>query len=179
MSRGGDASVERLRDRLLEAFELKQLQRAGWRRAGVSAPESVAAHCWGVAWLVLLLCPPELDRGRALAMAVLHDAGEVRAGDITPHDEVPIDAKHRAELAGLRALVPPGEAGDALIELWLDYERGDSAEGRFVKACDKLDMALQAQRYGASHGIDADEFITSALEVIDDEQLRALAGAVD
>ena len=57
-------SQELLRARLLEALSLKDLARAGWVRAGVQHPESVAAHSWGVAWLVLALCPAELDRGR-------------------------------------------------------------------------------------------------------------------
>ena len=48
-------------------------------------------------------------------------------------------------------------------------------EGRFVKACDKLDMALQAQRYQRATGVDTSEFVASALRVLDDETLIALA----
>ena len=168
------ARRELLRSRLLEALELKQLPRAGWQRVGVPTPESVAAHSWGVAWLVLMLCPPALDRGRALAMAVLHDAGEVRTGDFTPHDAVAPDDKQQAEIEAVRALVAPAADQAELAELWLDFDRGASAEGRFVRACDKLDMALQAEIYRDRHTIDTAEFVTSALEAIDDAALRAL-----
>ena len=82
------SDTDALRDRLSAALALKALPRAGWVRAGVRHPESVAAHSWGVAWLVLVLCPPALDRGRALAIAVAHDLPEVTVGDITPHDGV-------------------------------------------------------------------------------------------
>ena len=94
------AARERLRRRLIETMRLKELPRAGWVRVGVSQPESVAAHSWGVAWLVLTLCPTNLDRGRALAIAVLHDLAEVRVGDITPHDGIPSEDKAEAERAG-------------------------------------------------------------------------------
>ena len=163
-----------LKDRLREAIALKEVARAGWLRAGVSAPESVAAHSWGVAWLVLALCPPELDRGRALAMAILHDLGEVRTGDITPHDHVTRDDKHAAELAAVRAILAPLESAAELEAMWREVEGGQSAEARFVKACDKLDMALTARHYEASQAVNPDEFIASALARIDDETLRRL-----
>ena len=62
-----------------------------------------------------------------------------------------------------------------LLELWLDYEEGRTPEGRFVKACDKLDMALQASFYSGKQGIDLGEFIESALAKLDDGILRDLA----
>ncbi len=160
---------------LMEALALKALPRAGWVRAGVPAPESVAAHSWGVAWLVLALCPPHLDRGDALAIATLHDLAEVRVGDVTPHDAMPKAEKQRREAAAMQALLAPLPHGDALMALWLDYDGARTPEGRFVKACDKLDMALQAQRY-AAEGTPTAEFIASALARLTDPTLRALAG---
>jgi hypothetical protein len=38
-------------------------------------------------------------------------------------------------------------------------------------------MALQAARYNVEHGVDTREFITSALEQIDDPTLRTLIEA--
>lgn len=153
---------EQLRAVLLEALALKDLPRSGWVRAGVSQPESVAAHSWGVAFLALVLMPPELDRARVLEIALLHDLAEVRVGDITPHDAVDAGEKSRAEREALSALLAPLGRGDVLFERWLEYEVGSTAEGRFVKACDKLDMALQAERY-AEQGLDLSEFVRSAL----------------
>jgi putative hydrolase of HD superfamily len=167
--------MDELHARLCEAFRLKQLPRAGWLRVGVRDPESVAAHSWGVAYLVLLLCPPELDRGRALAIAVLHDVAEARVGDITPHDGVARAHKREAEEQALATLVAPTAAAADHLALWREYEEASSAEGRFVKACDKLDMALQAQIYAAEQGADTREHVASALAALDDATLRALA----
>ncbi len=166
-----------MRKRLLEACTLKSLARAGWVRAGVPDPESVAAHSWGVAWLVLTLSPPELDRGRALAMAVLHDLGEVRVGDLTPHDRFDPDDKTRRERAAVDDLVGPFDGGDELRALWDEYEAGESPEARFVRACDKLDMALQAEVYADRHGVDTEEFVRSAWARLEGADLTHLVRA--
>ena len=166
--------MSELRATLLEALKLKALPRSGVR-AGGAQPEAVAAHSWGVAYLVLVLCPEKLDRGRALAIAVAHDLAEVRCGDITPHDGVPAaekSARERSAMEGLAAGLPNG---DEILALWREYEDGASPEGRFVKACDKLDMALQAQRYSAAQGLDLAEFVESALGRLPEGVLRELA----
>ena len=166
---------EELRSKLLRALELKELPRAGWVRVGVPEPESVAAHSWGVAWLVLALCPPGVDRGRALAMAVVHDLPEVLTGDVTPHDPVSPEEKSRSEQSALEALVRPLAHAAELQQLWREFELQSSPEGRFVRACDKLDMALQAARYRARNGVDTAEFVESALAVLGEDELAALA----
>lgn len=163
-----------LRRELLAALALKDLPRAGWTRVGVDAPESVAAHSWGVAWLVLVLCPDTLDRGRALAIATVHDLAEVVVGDLTPHDGVSAEEKFERERSGMSELTRRLPNGDELCALWREYADASTAEGRFVKACDKLDMALMAARYEATQGVDTAEFIDSALAALDDAQLRAL-----
>lgn len=151
---------------LLEALGLKALDRAGWVRVGISGPESVAAHSWGVAWLVLALLPEDLDRGRALAYAVLHDLPEVRVGDLTPEDDrSDKQAREHAAMAALCAERP------GLLALWEAYEAQADPESRFVRQLDRLDMALQAVAYQRATGTDTAEFLASAAEVIDDPRL--------
>lgn len=154
-------------DQLLEVVRLKALDRAGWVRRGVEGPESVAAHSWGVAWLVLALLPEELDRERALAYAVLHDLPEVRVGDLTPHDPVSRAEKVQREREAMDDLVRDSERGAALAALWHAYEAGADAEARFVRELDRLDMALQAVAYAeARPGADLTEFVASAARVV-------------
>ena len=155
---------------LLEALKLKSLPRTGWLRAGIENPESVAAHSWGVAWLSLVLCPPNLDRGRVLEMAIIHDLAEVRVGDITPHDSVSRDDKHRMEDEAMNDLLEVMCHRDELKSIWDECEAGKTKEADFVKQMDKLDMALQAQEYGG-----LEEFIDSALEVLINPVHRELA----
>lgn len=159
---------------LMECLALKALPRTGWVRVGVPNPESVAAHSWGVAWLVLALCPPDLDRGRALAIATVHDLAEVQVGDITPHDGVPKAVKAAREAEAFDRLVAPFAHRDELRALYDEYADASTPEGRFVKACDKLDMALQAQAYQRAGGQNLQQFIDSALARLQADELRAL-----
>lgn len=158
-------------DALLEALQLKRVARAGWVQREVPDPESVAAHSWGVAWLTVVCCPPHLDRGRALAYAVVHDLAEVRVGDLTPADGVPRAEKIRREreaIADLCAGLPEVAA------LWEAYEAQTDPESRFVRQLDRLDMALQATAYHADGASGMAEFLASAERVIVDPTLRPL-----
>ncbi len=163
---------------LSAALALKALPRAGWVRIGVPAPESVASHSWGIAWLVTVLCPADLDRGRALAMAAIHDLPEVIVGDLTPHDGVSEVDKSAREAEAMRTIAAPLPNGEELVGLWLEYDAGETPIARFVKACDKLDMALQAAIYRRERGLDTSEFIASALARLPPGMLTDLARAV-
>ncbi|MBM4393509.1 MAG: HD domain-containing protein [Deltaproteobacteria bacterium] len=153
---------------LAEALGLKHLDRAGWKRVGVSRPESVAAHSWSMALAALIRCPPGLDRARVLALAVLHDLAEVRVGDITPHDGVHREEKKRREREAAEALF----AGHPeLLALWQEADAGQTAEARYIKELDNLDMGFQAERY-MMHGHDVSEFLDATAAA-----RRAWAGA--
>lgn len=140
---------------IADAFNLKAVARAGWRRIGVAHPESVAAHSWGTAFLALLRCPPELDRGRVLALALIHDLAEARVGDITPYDGVSVDEKHRREREAIASMLADHAA---LRALWEEAEARETPEAQFVKQLDIADLRAQAVLYGAA-GFDTAEFL--------------------
>ena len=142
---------------LKEALGLKDVIRAGWIRAGVENPESVAAHSWGMALLATQLCPDELNLQRVLELCILHDVAEVHVGDITPHDNVTPEEKHRLESEAIQKM------GIEAAEAFAEYEAQQSAESRFVRYLDKLDMALQAEIYEGQN-LDLSEF----KKVVDD-----------
>lgn len=142
-------------ERLSEALGLKDVVRAGWVQAGVENPESVAAHSWGMALLAIETCPPELDLLRVMELCVLHDLAEVVVGDITPHDGVSKAEKQRLEREAIQRF------GEKAVAAFEEYEAQETAESRFVKKLDKLDMAMMAERYEAS-GLDLGEFKTAS-----------------
>ena len=139
------------REALIEALGLKGVVRAGWLRAGVEQPESVAAHSWGMAMLATQLCPEDLDLQRVLELCILHDIAEVRVGDITPHDNIAPEEKHRLESEAIK------EMGIDANAIFAEYEAQETPESRFVRYLDKLDMALQAEIY-ESQNLDLSEF---------------------
>lgn len=158
------------RELLVAALALKDLDRAGWKRVGVEHPESVADHSYGVALAALVLAPPELDRARLLAMALLHDLAEVHVGDITPYDGVTPDEKHRREREAALELF---RGRPDLMALWQEAEECMSAEARFLKQVDRFDLRLQAERY-AGAGVDVADFLASTAHVAELAPSRAI-----
>ena len=160
-----------MRDDLLRFMELKDVQRAGWVRAGVQSPESVAAHSWGMAVLALKLCPEGLDLTEVLKLCLVHDLPEVIVGDLTPYDDT--STKAADERTAMETLAPEW------VELFDAYEGQTTAEARFVKSLDKLDMGLQALIYQQTQGVNLDEFLTSAKGRLPQELLWLLDGPTE
>jgi putative hydrolase of HD superfamily len=178
--RGGDYAA--LIAAYFELCHLKQLYRQGWLRRGVPRErcESIAEHSFGVAVLALWLVQarPELDADKVLRMALLHDLGEVYAGDITPDDGMSEEEKHRREAEAVQQILSRLPRGQEYIQLWDEFEAGASAEARFVRQLDRLEMGLQAAVYQGQGLIDGSEFFASARQALDDPDLAALLNEV-
>jgi len=133
------------------ALALKHEVRQGWRRAGITRPESVADHTWGVSLLVLLASRGSDDATarQALEMAILHDVAEAITGDRVPGEYVDRAAKLAAEDEALRTMLAGvSPATRAHVRALLDeLEAQDSAAARLVKAADKAEMGLMADLY--------------------------------
>ncbi|KAJ1030263.1 hypothetical protein NDA16_001174 [Ustilago loliicola] len=67
--------------------QLKTNKRTGWMHHRVPAPESIADHMYRMA-ILSLLCPAEadVDLGKCVQLAVVHDLAEAEVGDLTPLD---------------------------------------------------------------------------------------------
>ena len=181
MANAGD-SIDTLIRVVEESGRLKTLRRAGWVRVGVPGPESVADHSFRVALLALLLGPRlGLDVDTMIRMALVHDLGEARLGDITPADRISKAEKSRDEAAAFGEIVDGLPEGPALFDLWREYETGATPEARAVRQLDKLEMAFQALAYERAHGHPLDEFWASARAALSDpllvEIFDRLAGA--
>jgi putative hydrolase of HD superfamily len=161
-----------------ELCHLKQLYRQGWLRGGVPRErcESIAEHSFGVAVLALWLAQaqPELDADKAVRMALLHDLGEVYAGDITPSDGVSEGKKHQLEAEGVRKILSRLPEGQKYVDLWDEFEAGVTPEARFVRQIDRLEMGLQAAVYQMQGLIAGDEFFSSARQALVELNLVAL-----
>ncbi|MFC5280022.1 HD family hydrolase [Halorubrum rubrum] len=150
------SEVDPVIDAVLDAYALKDEGRTGWQLRGVDEPESVAAHTWGVAYLVLALGDrfradlPDVDLDRALRLAVVHDVGEAETGDVATRADstaasVDRERKEAAERAAMGDLAGP--LPDGVREAWEEYEARETPEAVLVKECDLLDTCLQAIVY--------------------------------
>lgn len=143
-------------DAILGAYALKDEGRTGWQLRGVDAPESVAAHTWGVAYLVLALGDrfredlPGVDLDRALRLAVVHDVAEAETGDVATRADSTADRVDRERKEAVERAVMVDLAGplpDGVRDAWEEYEARETPEAVLVKECDLLDTCLQAVVY--------------------------------
>lgn len=173
---------------LLKAYfelnHLKQLYRQGWLKRGIPRDrcESVAEHSFAVAVLALWLAKSHythLDTERLVYMALLHDFGEVYAGDIVPSDGIEASEKQRLEYESVRRVFEKLPGGEELCHLWEEFEAGETPEARLVKQLDRLEMGLQAAIYRAQDLGDLQEFSLSAQQALQDEPLIELLEQVN
>lgn len=91
------------------------------------------------------------DSNRCIKIALVHDLAEATVGDITPHCGVDDKTKHQLELEAITGMTGGlgggSEVGAEILELWKEYEAGETPEAKLVKDMDKLEMILQALEY--------------------------------
>ena len=151
-----------MNEALLAQFGLKALARQGWVDVGVPLPESVAAHSWGVALLVIHLLPEHLDMAKALRFAILHDLPEATTGDFTPRHQISKKQKVMLERTALTQLLTNTPRADSITAIFEEYLSQDCEEARFIHQLDRLDMALLAVFYQRSSTAELRAFIDSA-----------------
>ncbi len=140
-------------DKVLRDFlTLKKLRRTGWQLRGIREGESIADHCFGVVFLTHFLASlvsANLDRNKAVSIAIVHEIGETRVGDIPYVSLKYFQNKDEMETMAINDVLSPlGEnITEESLKLFREFEDGSSVEGRFVKAIDKLEMLVTAAEY--------------------------------
>ncbi|KAH8418884.1 hypothetical protein KR222_009073, partial [Zaprionus bogoriensis] len=128
---------------------LKHTKRTGWVLRDVNDCESISGHMYRMSMLTFLLDGSEgLNQIRCMELALVHDLAESLVGDITPFCGVSKDEKRAMEFKAMEdicKLIEP--RGKRIMELFEEYENAQSAESRFVKDLDRLDMVMQAFEY--------------------------------
>ncbi|SPO21004.1 uncharacterized protein UTRI_00481 [Ustilago trichophora] len=139
--------------------QLKTNKRTGWMHHRVPAPESIADHMYRMA-ILSLLCPAEsdVDLGKCVQLAVVHDLAEAEVGDLTPLDGVNKTEKMRREKEAIQYfvhdLLGSSAAGLRIEALWEEYEARETKESKLVKDLDRFELGLQAIEYERRYGID-------------------------
>ncbi len=165
-----------------EFNNLKSLYRQGWLHHGIPKDqcETVAEHTLGVTLLALLLadeCFPALDTAKLLRMGLLHDFGEIYAGDIVP-GKMSLAAKHDLERKSVERVLLRLPKGREYLAVWQEFEDGQTAEARFMKEIDRLEMGLQASVYEHEKLGDLDAFFRSADQALSSPELRRILEAI-
>ena len=162
-----------------EINHLKQLYRQGWLQAGIPEGrcESVADHSFSCAVLALFLanaCFPNLDANKVVRMILIHELGEVYAGDLTPNDAVSPTEKHQRERESVLQILSRLPEGAGYIALWDEFEANETPEAQFVHQVDRLEMGFQACIYQAQLGTGLPDHIGSTKSALQTPLLQDL-----
>jgi putative hydrolase of HD superfamily len=139
-------SVERILDFIVEIDQLKTVLRKT-RPAGLDRYENSAEHSWHVCISALMLkdfANDDIDIDRVIKMLLIHDLGEIDAGDtIIFAGETP-EIKEQ-EAAGLRRVFAmlSEDAAREYMALWYEFEQGETADSLYAKAIDRIPPLLQ------------------------------------
>ena len=140
------SAVESALDFIVEIDKLKDVYRKT-RPVGLNRYENSAEHSWHVCISALMLkdyANEEIDIDRVIKMLLIHDLGEIDAGDtIIFAGETP-EIKEE-EAAGLRRLFAmlPEETARQYMALWYEFEAGETADASYAKAIDRIPPLLQ------------------------------------
>jgi len=172
--------MEELLNFFIEIGKLKGRKRRGWLVHQIKNPESTAEHIFRMAILAWILGKKKkLNLERIIKMALIHDLCEIYTMDLTPYDPLlpknkkkimevlkrwpkftlalkrkKMREKYKAESKALNKLIAklPPDLKTEIKNLWLDFEKGLTKEGRFVHQIDKIENLLQGLEYWKKYG---------------------------
>ena len=125
---------------LLELDALKRVNRRSYV-TGTTRLENSAEHSWHLAmacWSIAELFELDVNHENLLKMALVHDLGEIDAGDTFLYADTRRDA-HLEEREGIARLQRERGNGIAdLSEIWEEQETGNSKETQLLKVVDRL-----------------------------------------
>jgi putative hydrolase of HD superfamily len=147
--------LQQIIDFILELDKLKAVTRKV-RPAGLDRYENTAEHSWQIALFAFALAPfakSPVDINRVIKMLLVHDIGEIDAGDTIVFAREGWEETKAAEWAGVKRIfgMLPEETGSALLSVWQEFERNDSPESRFAHTADRaMPVLLNLAHQGGS-----------------------------
>lgn len=113
--------------------------------------DSAAEHSWRAALMTFVLADElkiEIDKTKALEMALIHDIVESMVGNtdytsivngkITKEQQSELENKAINDLKELAA----SPSGDKIFALWKEYDEASTKEAKFIKAINKLETFM-------------------------------------
>lgn len=167
---------------LREAERLKDTLRSGF--TGQGARESTAEHSWRTCLFALAFADQleGVDMMRLLSLLIIHDLGEVYAGDVPAIFQSDNDGRDERERADFGALTEPLPAPvrAQMRALYDEYAAGETAEAKLAKGFDKLETLLQHTQGANPVDFDYDFNLDyGARWTRDDALLRAIRDVID
>jgi len=139
------SDIEKILNFIVEIEKLKDIIRKT-KPVGVDRYKNSAEHSWHVCLSALMLkeyANENVDIDKVIKMLLLHDLGEIDAGDtVFYHADTP--ELKEAEEKGIKRIFGelPSELANAYFKLWQEFESCQTPESKFAKAIDRLPPLL-------------------------------------
>jgi putative hydrolase of HD superfamily len=145
--------IEKILSFIVEIEKLKDVHRKT-KPVGLKRLENSAEHSWHVCLTALMLkdfANEEIDINRVIKMLLIHDLGEIDAGDtiIYACERDEIKSEEAAGISRLLNILPDGMENE-FLDLWHEFESGETANSRFAKAIDRVQPLLH-NIHGGGH----------------------------
>jgi len=137
--------IEDILNFIVEIEKLKDVHRKT-RPVGLERYENSAEHSWHVCISALMLkeyANEEINIDRVIRMLLIHDLGEIDAGDtIIYASETPkLKDLEAAGIERILSLLPDSKTDEYMV-LWHEFESGESADSRYARAIDRVPPLL-------------------------------------
>jgi len=138
-------NLEKIITFIVEIEQLKDVLRKT-KPVGLDRYENSAEHSWHVCLSALLLkeyANEVVDIDKVIKMLLIHDLGEIDAGDTVFYHANRPGVKEAEEIGIKRILgTLPNELADNYFQLWQEFESGKTAESKFARAVDRIPPLL-------------------------------------
>jgi len=133
--------MQQIVDFVLELDKLKGITRKT-RPLGLDRYENSAEHSWQIALLAASLAhyaEEPIDLDRVIGMLLVHDIGEIDAGDVMVYADSNRQERQSAEAAAVTRIfgLLPEEQAARFLALWQEFDEGGTPEARFAHAADR------------------------------------------
>jgi putative hydrolase of HD superfamily len=143
-----EATLEKIESVLGFIVEIEKLKGVlrKTRPCGLERYENSAEHSWHVCLCALMLkefANDAINIDRVIRMLLIHDLGEIDAGDtiIYASETAENKAKEEAGVKRLLDLLPAGQ-GDEYLALWQEFELGETPDSLYARAIDRIPPLL-------------------------------------
>ena len=162
--------LKRLQQQLAFTNELEKLKATHHNNRTLDAYrfENSAEHSWQGALMALVFreyIPEEVNLEKVMSMLLIHDLGEIYAGDTFIFDDVGKSDSYDREFESLKISLDklPSDQQESFLGLWQEFETGISMEAKYARVLDALVPLLNhlevAQPHDNPHGLTKSQVI--------------------
>lgn len=146
-------NIESILDFIVEIEKLKSISRKT-KPVGLCRYENSSEHSWHVCLSALILkdfANDDINIDRVIKMLLIHDLGEIDAGDTIIYSSDSPDIKTK-ELDGVKRILEilPPDQTKIYLELWEEFSLGETPDSKYAQAIDRIPPLLH-NLHGEGH----------------------------